>query len=87
MLLHLIPYANFVTVVSQVSHPERISVLDNRETKMLFPRAAEKMRCILVYYLECDRKFGLSGRLNMGLLLFCAGPVLTGAGVTNLAMV
>lgn len=30
---------------------------------------------------------GLKGELNLGLLLFCAGAVLTGAGVSNLSMV
>ena len=30
---------------------------------------------------------GLDGGLNLGLLLFCAAAVLTGAGVSNLSMV
>ena len=30
---------------------------------------------------------GLNGGLNLGLLLFCADAVLTGAGVSNLSMV
>lgn len=50
---------------------------------MLFPRAAEKMRCIVVYYLKYTGGLRLDWGLNLDLSLFCAGAILTGAGVSN----